>query len=163
MTMWIDADERIRARIKANIINVARVRMIIYLLMILLVTVISSVVLFQDASITSVLLVCLLMVFVAIGLIAVIYIYYSYIKENSKLIDDAAFMTVGRVITRIGDSFKMIVKVPGDKTTFKIDCDRDFYRNATADSRVLILAVSKKNEDQMIGFDPSTYDKDGIF
>ena len=55
------------------------------------------------------------------------------------------------------------VRTVAEEMMKKIDCDRDFYRNATADSRVLILAVSKKNEDQMIGFDPSTYDKDGIF
>lgn len=161
--MWIEADERIRSRITANIVNSARTRLLVYVLVLFLSFISIYFLLLNRDSYFATLMLCLLLCFEAVCLIAVFYIYFSTVRENTKILRDAAYMTVGVVVTRLGDDGRIIVKLPGDKNKYAIDCDKDFYKVAETDSRVLVVAVSKKNEDLMIGYDPATYDKDGIF
>lgn len=161
--MWVEADEGIRSRIRANVINSARVRMLVYLLLLMLSITSVFFLVYDKDSFFSTLILCLLICFAAIGLIAILYIYFTTVRKNTRIISEAAYMTVGLVVTRLGDSGQIIVKLPGEKSKYRIDCDKEFFKTATADSRVLVVAVSRKNEDLMIGYDPSTYDKDGIF
>lgn len=164
--MWRTADESIRQRIKDNVVNTARTRMIVYLLMIFAVCVVAFFVVNsgEDGGIMSVPVLVFFMLLIGVGVIAVFYIYFSMIRENTKIVSTAPFMILGKVVTRVGDGkvCKVMVRIPGEKVTFTIDCEPEFYKNCTADSSVLIFATSKKNEDQMMGYDPSTYDKDGI-
>lgn len=159
--MWMSIDEGIRSRIKTNIVNSARSRMIIYLLLLLLVVLVAFLIVSGDSMLMSIPFLIILMIAVAFGLLAVFYIYYAAIREDSKIVDETPYMVVGKVITKISNN-KVIVKIPGEKVNFTIDCDREFYKNVHSDSRILVLAVSKRNENEMIGFDPSTYDTDGI-
>ena len=161
--MWIEADEGIRSRIRANVINSARVKMLVYLLLLMLAITSGFILVYNKDSFFSTLILCLLICFAAIGLIAILYTYFTTVRNNTRIISEAAYMTVGLVVTRLGDSGRILVKLPGEKSKYKIDCDKEFYKTATADARVLVVAVSRKNEDLMIGYDPSTYDKDGIF
>lgn len=159
--MWMETDEGIRSRIKANIVNTARSKLIIYLLLLLLLVVVTFFIVSGDNMLMSIPFLCLIMVAFAVGLMAVFYIYYAAIREGSKIVDEASYMIVGKVITKISNN-KIIVKIPGEKGSYTIDCDKEFYKGLISDAHVLILAVSKKNENQMIGFDPATYDTDGI-
>lgn len=161
--MWVEADEGIRSRIKSNVINSARVRMLVYLLMLILSIVSVFFLIYNKNSFFAALILCLIVSFAAIGLIAILYIYFTSVRNNTRIINEAAYMTVGLVVTRLGETGQILVKIPGEKGKYKIDCDKDFYKSATNDARVLIVAVSKKNENLMVGYDPATYDKDGVF
>ncbi len=161
--MWKEADEGIRSRIRANVINSARVRMLVYLVLLLLSITSVFFLVYDKDSFFSSLVLCLILCFAAIGLISILYVYFTSVRKNTRIINEAAYMTVGLVVTRLGDSGQILVKLPGEKSKYKIDCDKEFFKNATSDARVLVIAVSKKNEDLMVGYDPATYDKDGIF
>ena len=163
--MWKEMDNKIRSRINADIVASARTRMIIYLLMLMTVgLVLFFVVKESNAGAIPPVMLFLLICFFGVGIMAVFYIYFAMIRERSALVNEASFMTLGSVVTKLQDKegLKLIVKIPGDRGDYRIFCDPVFYKSAAVNSRVLIVAASKKNEKTMYGVEPSTYDKDGI-
>ena len=164
--MWTRVDEEIRKRIKENIINEARTKLIVYLVMIFLL----EVVLFlsfgtDDAQgVLSLAMLVFISIFIFIGILGVFYSYYVTIDELTLLVDNASYMCVGNVVTKLSNSsdFKVMVKLPEEKVTMNIITERAFYKEAIPGKRVLILAASKKLESTMYGVTPAVYDNDGI-
>lgn len=161
--MWTEIDEGIRNRIIESIKNASKVKAVIYLLLIAVV----SVLLFFAVSLNAgddgmnPILVALCIVFVCIGLMAVFYIYLSTVKEQSALITDALYMVVGKIVSK-GSNNRITVRVPGDKMFYEIKCEPELYAKAATDVNVLVVSSSRKNERNMYGVDPSSYDKDGV-
>ena len=129
--MWIEADEGIRSRIRANVINSARVKMLVYLVLLMLSIISGFVLVYNKDSFFSTLILRLLICFAAIGLIAILYTYFTTIRNNTRIISQAAYMTVGLVVTRLGDSGQILVKLPGEKSKYRIDCDNDSVPRST--------------------------------
>lgn len=156
-------DEGIRSRIIENVKNVVKMKVLVYTL---LVATVSVVIFFaisrtEAGTLTSNLMIALLFAFISIGLIAVLYIYFSTVREQTRVFNEAIYMTLGKVVSK-NDNNNITVKVPGDKAVYKIKCEAEFYAKAVPDMRVLVVSASKKNANQMFGLEPSTYDKDGL-
>lgn len=160
--MWMDIDDGIRSRIKKNIEKTAQTRALVFALLLMLV----GLAVFIIFSITSPLgvplsVVGVILAFVGIGLIAVFYILFTSVREQCLVIDNALYMIVGKVASK-ADTNILFVKIPGEKSAFKVSCDADMYSKAAIDVRILIIAASKKDSNQMFGVDPAVYDKDGL-
>ena len=164
--MWKSADEAIKKRVEENIINTARSRMIVYLLLLMLVDVLLFVSLksFNANDYVSPALLAVIVLFFGVGLVAIFYIYFTTVRENAKLLRESVYMVVGTVISPLsgGDKKHIIVKIPQEAASFSIECEPELYKNAVSGKRVLVFSASKKNSAQMYGVDPATYDKDGI-
>ena len=164
--MWTRVDEEIRRRIKDNIINEARTKLIVYLVLIFLL----EVVLFlsfrtnEAEGILSLAMLVFISLFIFVGILGVFYSYYVTIDELTLLVDNASYMCVGSVVTKLSNSsdFKVMVKIPEDNITMNIITERAFYKEAIPGKRILILAASKKLESTMYGVTPAAYDDDGI-
>lgn len=161
--MWDDIDEGIRSRIIKNIENVYMVKSVFYILLLAVVSGVMFATFNMSFAETGMppLAVALCIAFVGLGLIAVLYIYFTNVREKSAIINDAIYMTVGKVVSK-SDNNHILVKLPGEKSNFKIECNTEMYEKAAVDVRVLVVSASKKNTNQMYGVDPSSYDIDGI-
>lgn len=160
--MWMDIDEGIRSRIKNNIIKTAQTRALLFALLLLVVGVVilaSFNVTNPEGATPSIF--GAVLAFVGIGLIAIFYILFTTIREQSSVIDSALYMVVGTISSKV-DTNILMVKIPGEKDPFKVSCDADMYSKAAINVRVLVVAASKKNSIQMYGVDPAVYDKDGV-
>lgn len=166
--MWNSLDEGIRSRIKKNSFNSSRTKLITFVL--LLVFVLLVIWLFVNIDELETTLppdvILPMAAIIVLGFIAIFYVYFINIARDSKRFDDAVYMTVGKVVSvdsHQNSKKKYIsVRVPGDSTVYQIECDPDFYEKANADSPVLIVSSSRKNEDNMLAIDPEEYDVDGI-
>ena len=164
--MWRHVSERIRKRIKANIVNEASTRLVIYITVLALLDFgfFLNLEHYNDLGVLTIVIMAVFFTFFIICLLAVFYNYFITIRENSRLVDEATFMCVGTVVSKVTDTsrYELMVKVPEEKIAFKIMSMPSFHRRAEAGKRVLVLTASKKLESRMFGVEPSEYDKDGI-
>ncbi len=156
-------DEGIRERILKNIDSIYTVKAVLYSLLLAVV----SGIMFWSVSISfgeegiPPLAIALVIGFIGLGLIAVFYIYFSSVREKSAVVKDAIYMVVAKVVS-MGDNNRVLIKLPGEKNHLTITCEEEMYKKAEVDVRILVVAASKRNSNQMYGVDPASYDKDGL-
>ena len=164
--MWSPVDKQIKDRIKSNIVDTARTRLVIHLTVLALfdVAVFVSVQKYGYVGKAASGVILGLCLFIIICLTGVFYIYFASIQDIFQIVEPANMMCVGRVVNKVKNStnYELVVKVPDEKVTFKITTEPTCYKNAEPGSRVLVLTASKKLESKMYGVDPASFDRNGI-
>lgn len=164
--MWSPVDKNIKGRIKQNIVDTARTRLVIHLTVLALfdAAIFLSVQKYGYVGKAASGVILGLCLFIIICLTGIFYIYLASIQDLFKIVEPATFMCVGRVVNKVKNStnYELVVKIPDEKVTFKITCEPTCYHNADVGSRVLVLTASKKLESKMYGVDPASFDKNGI-